>query len=134
MKPKEKARKQFRAVNPLVKDLPAYLQFFALKAESHAQDPFKLFTDVSEWDDGLSPRDDVDHVFEPYTDWSFFKSKKSAEQNEITVYSTIPIENGVVVSPSKIWMEELGETNYSKTLKLDDVLWVDSFSGQVAVL
>ncbi len=60
--------------------------------------------------------------------------EEAIESGEITVYSSYPIEQGVFVSPS--YMEAAsysGDGNvYEKTVKIDEVAWIDPTQGMYA--
>ena len=60
--------------------------------------------------------------------------EEAIESGEITVYSSYPIEQGVFVSPS--YMEAAsysGDGNvYEKTVKTDEVAWIDPTQGMYA--
>lgn len=55
----------------------------------------------------------------------------SIKSGEITVYSSYPIGQGVFVSPSYMEAESYsGDGNvYEKTVKIDDVAWIDPTQG-----
>lgn len=59
---------------------------------------------------------------------------KALKTGEITVYSSYPIEQGTFVTPSKMEAQSYAGNNkvYSKTVKLNDVAWIDSLQGQYA--
>lgn len=62
--------------------------------------------------------------------------QRALDDGEITVYSSYPIKNWYWVTPSKMeaqayaWWGKV----YSKTVKLDDVAWVDELQWQYAKL
>lgn len=87
--------------------------------------------DIKKFDEAVNSEE---AVFTP--DYDSTMANKAIETGKIQVYSSKPIEDGAFVSPSKqIAKDYAGEGKiYSKTMKLDDVAWVDSLEGQVAKL
>ena len=58
--------------------------------------------------------------------------RKAIETNEITVYSSYPIEQGIFVTPSKMEAQAYAgdKTVFEKTVSLDKVAWIDELQGQ----
>lgn len=69
-------------------------------------------------------------------DFTLVDAAKALKKGKVTVYSSYPIENGVFVTPSKMEAESYAGDGkvYSKEMNLDDVAWIDSNEGQVAVV
>ena len=69
-------------------------------------------------------------------DFTLVDAAKALKTGKVTVYSSYPIENGVFVTPSKMEAESYAGDGkvYSKEMNLDDVAWIDSNEGQVAVV
>ena len=70
-------------------------------------------------------------------DYSREDAKRDLAKNEITVYSSYPIENGVFVSTSYIQAQEYaggkGKKVYERTVPLDYVAWINGDEGQFAM-
>lgn len=73
---------------------------------------------------------------EMYPDFTVDDMKESLDSGEVTIYSSRPIKNGSFVTPSRMNAEEYaggqGSKIYSKTIKIDDVAWIDESEGQYA--
>lgn len=71
-----------------------------------------------------------------YPDFTSEDAEKALISEKITVYSSNPIRNGSFVSPSKLMaMDYAGNGRvYSSELGINDVAWIDSNEGQVAIL
>lgn len=71
-----------------------------------------------------------------YPDFTEQQMQDALDSGEVTVYSSMPIKDGVFVSPSKMNAQEYaggkGGKLYSKKVKLDDVAWIDEGEGQYA--
>lgn len=69
-------------------------------------------------------------------DFTLVDAAKALKKGKVTVYSSYPIENGAFVTPSKMEAESYagGGKVYSKDTNLDDVAWIDSNEGQVAMV
>lgn len=67
-------------------------------------------------------------------DYTIKDAKDALESGEITVYSSKEIKDGVFVTPSKMEAQQYAGNNevYSKTVKLNDVAWIDNYEGQYA--
>lgn len=67
-------------------------------------------------------------------DWTRDDAKEAIESGKVTVYSSYPIENGTFVSPSKMEAESYSGNGkiYSKTVKTNNVAWIDPTQGQYA--
>ena len=85
-----------------------------------AKEAFK--TKISEDDDYL------------YPDFTKADGLKALEKGTITVYNSHEIKDGSFVSPSKMMAQDYAGSGkiYSKTIKIDDVAWIDSNEGQFA--
>lgn len=70
--------------------------------------------------------------FDP--DYTKAMAEKALESGEIEVFSSYPIQNGVFVTPSRMEAESYAGRGkiYSKTVKTDDVAWIDPTQGQFA--
>ena len=70
-------------------------------------------------------------------DYSREDAKRDLAKNEITVYSSYPIENGVFVSTSYRQAQEYaggkGKKVYERTVPLDFVAWINGDEGQFAM-
>lgn len=70
-------------------------------------------------------------------DYSREDAQRDLAKNEITVYSSYPIENGVFVSTSYRQAEEYaggkGSKVYERTVPLDFVAWINGDEGQFAM-
>lgn len=70
-------------------------------------------------------------------DYSREDAQRDLAKNEITVYSSYPIENGVFVSTSYRQAQEYaggkGAKVYEKTVPLDYVAWISGDEGQFAI-
>lgn len=70
-------------------------------------------------------------------DYSREDAQRDLAKNEITVYSSYPIENGVFVSTSYRQAEEYaggkGSKVYERTVPLDYVAWINGDEGQFAM-
>ena len=60
--------------------------------------------------------------------------EKLMKNDEIIVYSVLPIENGSLVSPSRVYMEDFGTNLYSKKVSPHDIVWNHPYSGQLCIL
>jgi hypothetical protein len=71
-----------------------------------------------------------------YPDFTEEQMQEALDSGEVTVYSSMPIKDGIFVSPSKMNAQEYsggkGGKLYSKKVKLDDVAWIDEGEGQYA--
>lgn len=67
-------------------------------------------------------------------DFSYEMVRKSLNSGEIVVYSSHPITIGGWVTPSRMEAQSYAgsEKIYQKTVKLEDVAWVDEIQGQYA--
>ena len=70
--------------------------------------------------------------FDP--DYTKAMAEEALESGEIEVFSSYPIRNGVFVTPSRMEAESYAGRGkiYSKTVKTDDVAWIDPTQGQFA--
>ena len=70
--------------------------------------------------------------FDP--DYTKAMAEEALESGEIEVFSSYPIQNGVFVTPSRMEAESYAGRGkiYSKTVKTDDVAWIDPTQGQFA--
>ena len=70
-------------------------------------------------------------------DYSREDAQRDLAKNEITVYSSYPIENGVFVSTSYRQAQEYaggkGKKVYERTVPLDFVAWINGDEGQFAI-
>lgn len=70
-------------------------------------------------------------------DYSREDARRDLAKNEITIYSSYPIENGVFVSTSRRQAEEYaggrGNKVYERTVPLDYVAWINGDEGQFAI-
>ena len=73
---------------------------------------------------------------EMYPDFTVDDMKEALDSGEITIHSSRPIKNGSFVTPSRMNAEEYaggkGSKIYSKTIKINDVAWIDESEGQYA--
>ena len=81
--------------------------------------------------------DDSDFPFEEdYTeDWTFADKINVDNTGFVTVYSSKPIEDGIFVTPSKMYAQSYaadGKTVYSEMMDVRDIAWIDVGEGQVA--
>lgn len=70
--------------------------------------------------------------FDP--DYTKAMAEEALKSGEIEVFSSYPIQNGVFVTPSRMEAESYAGRGkiYSKTVKTDDVAWIDPTQGQFA--
>ena len=70
--------------------------------------------------------------FDP--DYTKAMAEEALESGEIKVFSSYPIQSGVFVTPSRMEAESYAGRGkiYSKTVKTDDVAWIDPTQGQFA--
>lgn len=70
--------------------------------------------------------------FDP--DYTKAMAEEALESGEIEVFSSYPIQNGAFVTPSRMEAESYAGRGkiYSKTVKTDDVAWIDPTQGQFA--
>lgn len=70
-------------------------------------------------------------------DYSREDARRDLAKNEITIYSSYPIENGVFVSTSRRQAQEYaggrGAKVYERTVPLDYVAWINGDEGQFAI-
>lgn len=104
--------------------------FFGLAREPMTDD---IHTEISSVDDILTF--DEAMAEESYTpDFTKAMADKAKETGRITIYSSYPIRNGVLVTPSR--MEAQGYAGsgkiYSKDVPVTDVAWIDGIEGQYA--
>lgn len=73
-----------------------------------------------------------DPVYAP--DYMLDHALHAIATNQITVYSSHPIELGTFVTPSRMEAETYSKdgTVYSKNIPLTDVAWISSIEGQYA--
>ena len=78
---------------------------------------------------------DIDEDF-AYPDFTKLDGEKALKSGVITIYSSKEIKNGSFVSPSKMMAEDYagGGKIYSKTIKINDVAWINSDEGQFVKL
>ncbi len=81
--------------------------------------------------------DDSDFPFEEdYTeDWTLADKINVDNTGFVTVYSSKPIEDGIFVTPSKMYAQSYaadGKTVYSEMMDVRDIAWIDVGEGQVA--
>ena len=71
-------------------------------------------------------------VTEP--DWEEEDIRRAIEDNQVTIYSSKPIQDGTFVTPSRMVAEDYagGEMVYEKTVSPDKVAWIASDEGQYA--
>ena len=76
--------------------------------------------------------DDKLLVTEP--DWEEEDIRRAIEDNQVTIYSSKPIQDGTFVTPSRMVAEDYagGEMVYEKTVSPDKVAWIASDEGQYA--
>ena len=69
-------------------------------------------------------------------DFTKADADKAIKSGKVKVYSSMPIKNGVFVTPSKIEAQNYAgeKTIYEKTVPLSDVAWIDDVQGQYAKL
>ena len=67
-------------------------------------------------------------------DFSKEDAEKALKSGEITIYSSYDIKQGTFVSTSKVQAEEYagGKKVYEKTVKLNEVAWINGDEGQYA--
>ena len=67
-------------------------------------------------------------------DYTRSMAEEAIESGEIRVYSSHPIENGGFVTPSRMEAESYAGRGriYSKTVRVEDVAWIDPTQGQYA--
>ena len=76
--------------------------------------------------------DDKLLVTEP--DWEEEDIRRAIDDNQVTIYSSKPIQDGTFVTPSRMVAEDYagGEIVYEKTVSPDKVAWIASDEGQYA--
>lgn len=88
--------------------------------------------DIKTFDETIDDKDSF-----VWGDYSQEDAKRDLAKNEITIYSSKPIENGVFVSTSYIQAQEYaggkGAKVYEKTVPLDYVAWISGDEGQFAI-
>ena len=88
--------------------------------------------DIKTFDETINDKDSF-----VWGDYSQEDAKRDLAKNEITIYSSKPIENGVFVSTSYRQAQEYaggkGAKVYEKTVPLDYVAWINGDEGQFAI-
>lgn len=112
-------------------------QLRAIQDSNPAEDDYHTWVrsveDIKTFDEALSDPEWADYdEFDP--DYSMEMARKAQKRGEITVYSSYPIQTGVFVTPSRMEAESYSGSSrvYSKTVKLDQVAWIDPTQGQFA--
>lgn len=89
--------------------------------------------DILTFDEALQSDEYADYdTFAP--DYTRAMADAAIESGEITVYSSYPIKNGVFVTPSAMEAQSYSGNGkiYAKTIKLEEVAWIDITQGQYA--
>lgn len=114
-------------------------QFKIIQKENPMLDDYhtgiRSVSDIKTWQEVLKLDDDSEGQF-AWGDYTRQDAEKALKSNEITVYSSYDIKNGVFVSTSRIQAEEYaggpGSKVYSKTVPLNEVAWINGDEGQYA--
>lgn len=79
--------------------------------------------------------DEANEEFDGTPDYTEADMQKAKSSGKVTVYSSYPIENGVFVSPSKMMAQDYAGNGkvYTKEVSTNDVAWIDSTEGQMAM-
>lgn len=93
--------------------------------------------DIKTFAETLQPENLANEGFEPgddYTDdYTWADAQKALKTGKIRIYSSHPITNGIFVTPSREDAVSYGgNPPYSRTVKLEDVAWIDHTQGQFA--
>ena len=85
--------------------------------------------DIKTWEEAIKD----DESFS-WGDFSKEDAEKALKSGEITIYSSYDIKQGTFVSTSKVQAEEYagGKKVYEKTVKLNEVAWINGDEGQYA--
>lgn len=93
----------------------------------------RSINDIKTWDEVLGLDDESEGQF-VWGDFTREDAEKALKENEITIYSSYPIKDGVFVSTSYAQAEEYtggkGGKVYSKTIPLSEVSWINGDEGQ----
>ncbi len=119
-------------------------------AQNHKQEQLNVIQEANPMTDdyhtGIRKVEDIKTLQETLqdSDWSDYDEfnpdltrtmiEEAIENDEITVFSSYPIEQGTFISPSKMEAESYSENGkvYEKKVKIEDVAWIDPTQGQYA--
>ena len=93
----------------------------------------RTIDDIKTFEEALAD-DEIAEYDEFNPDFDRVMAEQAIKEDEITVYSSYPIKQGVFVSPSYMEAESYSGdgTVYSKRVPLDSVAWIDVTQGQYA--
>lgn len=111
-------------------------QYEVIQRTNPMQDEYHVgirsVNDIKTFDETIDDKDSF-----VWGDYSQEDAKRDLAKNEITIYSSKPIENGVFVSTSYKQAQEYaggkGAKVYEKTVPLDYVAWISGDEGQFAI-
>lgn len=111
-------------------------QYEVIQRTNPMQDEYHVgirsVNDIKTFDETIDDKDSF-----VWGDYSQEDAKRDLAKNEITIYSSKPIENGVFVSTSYRQAQEYaggkGAKVYKKTVPLDYVAWINGDEGQFAI-
>lgn len=111
-------------------------QYEVIQRTNPMQDEYHVgirsVNDIKTFDETIDDKDSF-----VWGDYSQEDAKRDLAKNEITIYSSKPIENGVFVSTSYRQAQEYaggkGAKVYKKTVPLDYVAWISGDEGQFAI-
>lgn len=108
-------------------------QFEIIQKNNPMQDDYHVGIrspkDIKTWEEAMKD----DESFS-WGDFSKEDAEKALKSGEITIYSSYDIKQGTFVSTSKVQAEEYagGKKVYEKTVKLNEVAWINGDEGQYA--
>ncbi len=112
-------------------------QFEIIEKTNPAPDTYHTWirsaNDVKTFDEVLADDEWSDYSeFDP--DYTRDMAQAALESGEITVYSSYPIDQGIFVTPSRMEAKSYSGDGhvYEKTVKLDEVAWIDPTQGMYA--
>lgn len=111
-------------------------QYEVIQRTNPMQDEYHVgirsVNDIKTFDETIDDKDSF-----VWGDYSQEDAKRDLAKNEITIYSSKPIENGAFVSTSYRQAQEYaggkGAKVYEKTVPLDYVAWISGDEGQFAI-
>lgn len=108
-------------------------QFEIIQKNNPMQDDYHVGIrspkDIKTWEEAMKD----DESFS-WGDFSKEDAERALKSGEITIYSSYDIKQGTFVSTSKVQAEEYagGKKVYEKTVKLNEVAWINGDEGQYA--
>lgn len=111
-------------------------QFEIIQKSNPAEDDYHTWirdaAEIKTFEEALADPEWDYGEFDP--DYTRTMAEEAVSSGEIKVYSSHPIRQGTFVSPSRMEAESYsgGGRIYEKTVKLEDVAWIDPTQGQYA--